>query len=503
MFEQIITGILASLQPFNLGLLFFGSFLGLLVGALPGLSSPMAISILIPFTYGMNPVSALMLLVGIYVGTKTGGSYSAILLRTPGNPAAAATSMDGYAMATRGKASEALCISIVASFYGGMLSWVVAAVLVGSLATFALRISAEDMAMICLLAITLVAALSEKDVLKGLISAALGLVIASVGVDELTGDARLTFGQYQLLGGIPFLSAIIGLFAVTTVLRDVAKPRKQEEILDQVRLKWRSLLAVFKLHRSMNVGLLVGIWTGIAPGVGADTAGWLSYASVKRHQKRGSPDRDPDWDLAEGVAAPESANNAEAGGAIVPMLALGIPGNGSTAVMLGALMLYGLQPGPLFFQNSPDVAYGILAAMGMANITTLIVAALMIRPFVAILRVDRSILFGCVLALAMVGGFAGTNSTFDMAVVIVFGILGYLMESYGFSIPALTLGIILAPLIESNLRRALMISGGDPSTFVTSPLSAISIAVMVAIALFHVRSRIRDRAATMANTPPV
>jgi putative tricarboxylic transport membrane protein len=497
MLDQLLAGLLASLQPVNFGLLLLGSFLGLLVGALPGLSSPMAISVLVPLTYGMNPVSALMLLIGIYVGTKTGGSYSAILLRTPGTPAAAATVMDGHAMALRGRASEALCISIMASFYGGMLSWIVAVALVGSLAQFALRVSAADLAMLGILAITLVAALSGQDVLKGLISAALGLVIASIGVDELTGDARLTFGHYQLLGGLPFLSAIIGLFAVATVLQDAARGHGPEKVLAQVKLTWCSLLAVFRLHRSMNVGLLFGVGTGLVPGVGSDTAGWLSYAFVKRRQKGGDSDRD----LAEGVAAPESANNAVTGGAAVPMLALGIPGDASTAIMLGALMLYGLQPGPLFFRNSPDVAYGTLAALGMANVATLLIAALMIRPFVAVLRIDRSILYGCVLVLALVGGFAGTNSTFDIAVVIGFGLLGYLLDGYGFSIPALSLGIILAPLIESNLRRALMISNGDPSTFVTSPLSALSIVALIAVAAFHVRSSLHAWR-TPAAAPP-
>lgn len=479
--DMLLGGLGETLQPVNFGLLLLGSALGLLVGVLPGLSSPMAIAVLIPITYGMNPVSALMILVGIYIGTKTGGAYSAILIRTPGTPAAAATVMEGHPMAMRGEAGRALGISIAASFYGGMISWVLAVSLVGVIGRYAVRISAADLAMLGILALTTVASLSGKDTLKGLMTAALGLVLATVGLDEMTGAPRLTFGQFELMGGLPFLAAIIGLFAIATVLSDVnqAADAKLEPRKD-MNFRLPSLRDYWRLRWSMNVGTAIGAVLGVVPGVGADTAGWLSYAYVKRRLLAAgrSGDRKFGEGVPDGIAGPEAANNAVTGGAVVPMLTLGIPGDGSTAVMLGAIMLYGLQPGPLFFRDSPEVAYGFMAAIGVANVTTLAIALILIRPFVAVLYIDRLMLLGGVMVLALVGGFAGTNSTFDMSVAIGFGVLGYFITRYGFSIPAIALAIILGPLIESNFRRALMISRGDATVFLTSPISLACIVVM-------------------------
>lgn len=498
--DLLLAGLLETLQPLNFLLLAIGSFLGLLVGVLPGLSSPMAIAVLIPLTYGMNPIPALMILIGIYIGTKTGGAYSAILVRTPGTPAAAATAVEGHPMALKGDAGQALGISVIASTYGGLISWVIAVVFAGTIGRYAVRISAADLAMIGIFALTMVAALSGRDTLKGLMAASIGLIVSSVGLDELTGVARLTFGHFQLMGGLPFLAAIIGLFAVGTVLYDVAGATKAAGAQAQLNFSLPSLRLLREIRWSMDVGTAFGTVLGIIPGVGADTAGWLSYAHIKRRLKN----RKFGEGVPEGVAAPEAANNAVTGGAVLPMLTLGIPGDASTAVMLGALMLYGLQPGPLFFTESPEVAYGFLAALGVANITTLIIALVMVRPFVAILRLNRSVLYGSVLVLALVGGFAGTNATFDMAVVIGFGIVGFLMEKYGFSIPAMALGIILGPLIESNFRRALMISRGDATVFLTSP---ISLACIVILGLIFVRflvrqGRARRRAGALGDSLP-
>ncbi|MEX2381966.1 MAG: tripartite tricarboxylate transporter permease [Opitutales bacterium] len=483
--EPLLTALGVTFQPYNFLLLLFGSTLGLLVGVLPGLSSPMAIAVLIPITYGMEPISALMILVGIYIGTKTGGAYSAILVRAPGTPAAAATALEGYPMAQRGEAGRALGLSIGASFFGGTLSWVVALPLIGVIGYYAVRISAADLAMIGVLALTMVAGLSGQSLLKGLMAASLGLIISTIGLDEITGVPRLTFGQYQLIGGLSFLAAIIGLFAVATVLSDVpdgsvgARPAKTPTKLSPIQM----LKELWGLKGTMTIGSGIGAILGIVPGVGADTAGWLSYAYAKRrhekHRKEG--DRKFGEGVPSGVAAPEAANNAVTSGAAVPMLTLGIPGDASTAIMLGALMLYGLQPGPLFFRDSPEVAYGVVVALGVANLTTLIAAILLLKPFVAVLRVDKLLLLGGVLVLALVGSYASTNSAFEMSVAIGFGILGYLMTRYGYSLPAMALAIILGPLIESNFRRALLITRGDATVFLKSPISLICIIVMLAL----------------------
>lgn len=485
--EHLFSAFGTVLYPTNLALLLVGSSLGLLVGVLPGLSSPMALAILIPVTFGMEPISAFMILIGIYIGTKTGGAFSAILMRTPGTPAAAATAAEGYPMAQRGEAGRAMGLAIGASFVGGMLSWLITLPLVGVIGSYAVKISSADLAMIGLMALTAVAGLSGQDLLKGLTAACLGLVLSTVGVDELTGTPRLTMGNYHLLGGIPFLAAIIGLFAVATVLVDVSggavsKPSRPQSNRFNI-LKTAGELWI--MRKTLGVGAALGALLGIVPGVGSDTAGWLSLAYVRNRIASGriQSDREMGSGVPEGVAAPEAANNAVTGGATIPMLTLGIPGDGSTAIMLGALMLYGLQPGPLFFGESPDVAYSVLVALGIANFTTLIAALIFIRPFVAVLRLDRAVLLGAVLVLALVGAYASSNSSFEMLIALLFGVLGYFMHHMGFSIPALALGLILGPVIESNFRRALMISRGDLGVFLTSPISLICIVLICCIAL--------------------
>lgn len=484
--EHLLSAIGNVFYPTNLALLFLGSTLGLLVGVLPGLSSPMALAILIPVAFGMEPVSAFMILIGIYVGTKTGGAFSAILMRTPGTPAAAATALEGYPMAQRGEAGRALGLAIGASFVGGTLSWLIALPLVGVIGTYAVRISSADLAMIGVLALAAVASLSGQDLLKGLMAAALGLVFSTIGLDEMTGTPRLTMGSYHLLGGIPFLSAIIGLFAIATVLVDVSngsmeKPPKVQaqsfSVLEIVRELWI-------MRKFLAVGTAIGSVLGIVPGVGSDTAGWLSLAYVKSRIASGrlKTDRKIGEGVPEGVATPEAANNAVTGGATIPMLTLGIPGDGSTAIMLGALMLFGLQPGPLFFRETPEIAYGILVALGIANFTTLVAALIFIRPFVAVLKINRAILLGSVLVLALVGSYASSNTSYDMLIALLFGFLGYFMHHLGYSIPALALGLILGPVIESNFRRALLITRGDYWVFLTSPISLICIVIIITIA---------------------
>ena len=485
--EHFLSSFAAVLLPTNLGLLFLGSVLGLLVGVLPGLSSPMALALLIPFAFGMEPMSAFMILIGVYVGTKTGGAFSAILLRTPGTPAAAATAMEGYPMARRGEAGRALGLAIGASFFGGMLSWLVALPLIGVIGTFAIRISSADLALIGIMALAAVASLSGGDLLKGLIAAALGIVFSTVGVDELSGVPRLTLDNYHLLGGVPFLAAIIGLFAIATVLIDIsqatgigATPTQSNNF--SIRAVFRDLWIMRKV---VGVGTIIGSILGIVPGVGSDTAGWLSLAYVKRQIGMGAilTDRRMGEGVPHGVAGPEAANNAVTGGATIPMLTLGIPGDGSTAIMLGALMLFGLQPGPMFFQESPDLAYGILIALGMANLTTLLAAFMFIRPFVSVLKIDRAMLLSTVLVLALVGSYASSNTSYDMTVALVFGVLGFFMNKYGYSIPALALGLILGPVIEANFRRALLLTRGDYWTFLTSPISLICILIIVFIGI--------------------
>lgn len=464
MFDLLLGGFASVFEPFNLLCVFVGTVLGLFAGALPGLSSPMAIVVLLPLTYTMQPLPALLVMIGVYVGTKLGGSFSAILLRTPGTPGAACTALDGFPMAQRGQAGLALGYATVGSTFGGIFGWLMAVTFIPVLASIAIKSSNADIALVGILGLTMVSAFVRGSIIQGLIGVFLGLLISTIGLDKIDSSERLTFGVIDLMSGVPFAAALTGLFGIAVVLSDIPMiGRKDEIIKSKVNLALPSVRDMMKRWKAMLIGGFYGTGIGAIPGVGAEGATWVAYATMKRQSK--TPENfgkgDPD-----GIVAPEATNNATTGGAMVPMLTLGIPGDGSTAVMLGAFVLHGIEPGVMLMETSSDLVYGILAGLLVSTIFMFIIAWRAIWIFIYMLQQDRSWLFPMVMVLACLGAFATMGSAFPVYVAIILGILGFVMEKVGFPVVTIVLGIILGPIIEENVRIALILADNDWTTFV-------------------------------------
>ncbi len=459
---------LAVADPLNLALMAAGTFLGLIVGALPGFSSPMAIVILLPLTYHLKipAIAALLLMMGVYCGTKLGGSYPAILLRTPGTPAGACTALDGYPMAQRGEAGKAIGYAILGSTFGGVFGWCIAVVCVPLLGHVAIHSRPEDIALIGLLGLMLVSAFVKGNMVRGLIGVAFGLLIATVGQDANDGAERFAFGITELSSGIPFAAALVGFFGIAVVLSDIKEiGSKTDMISSGLSLAMPKIREVFKYWKCMVIGSSFGTVIGAIPGVGAEGSTWIAYATVKNRSKhpemfgKGAP---------EGVLTPESTNNANNGGTMVPMLTLGIPGDSSTAIMLGALILYGIDPGVTMMRDQPQMVYALLAGLLISTIMMFFMAWVSSGLFIRALRQDRAWLFPFILVLAVMGAFAGENTMYPVYVALIFGAIGYVFEKCNFSVVPIVLAIILGPVIETNTRSALAISSGDWSVFVSS-----------------------------------
>ncbi len=493
MFEGLIGGFQDCFHIFNLTVLFLGTFLGLLVGALPGLSSPMAIIILLPITYSFDPLPALLTMIGVYVGTKLGGSFAAILIRTPGTPASACTSLDGFPMAEQGKAGQALGYATYSSFFGGVSSWVIAVLFIPVISAIALKSSNADIALIGIMGLIMVSAFTRGSMLKGFIGVCVGLLIGCIGMDRADSIERFTFGLTDFLTGVPFAAALVGLFGIAVVLTDLSLMKTTSEL---IITKFKIILPTFKQFfskwKAWSIGAFFGAIVGAVPGVGADGATWLAYGTVKNNSKK--PENFGNGE-PEGIIAPETANNGTTGGAIVPMLTLGIPGDASTAIMIGALYLHGLQPGVTLMETGTEVVYGMLAGLLLAAIFMLIISLGAIRFFIYVLRQHRSILFPFVLVFATLGAFASYNNIFPIYVAIGLGIFGFLMEDRGFPVVTIVLGVILGPIIEFNTRTALQLSGGDWMTFLNTWPRIIFVVIIVYLVLNEIRQGLRRQMA--------
>jgi len=452
---------------------------GIVFGFLPGLSATMGVALLLPFTFGMDTVDSFALLLGVYVGGIYGGSLTAILIRTPGTPAAAATVLDGYPMAQRGQAKEALSTATFSSMLGGLLSCVILIFLSQALAKFALRFGAPEFFAVGIFGLSMVTALSRKALSKGIVSALIGFLLSTIGLDLLTGVPRFTLGNVNMLAGIEIVTALVGLFAISEVFGKLEGIRRDKGY-GEVKTLAGNIIWPLRLAKMYGLNLLrssiIGTVVGIIPATGAGTASWISYNEAIRVSKdkdsfgKGNPD---------GIVASEAANNAVTGGALVPMLSLGVPGDTVTAVMLGAMMIQGLTPGPMLFVNHPDVVSGIYVLMVIANIAMAFVGIAGVRFFLKILKVPTSVLMPCVLALCCVGACAVRGYTFDIQCALVLGIVGYLFAKTDYPTPPMLLGLILGQTIESNFRRAMSLSFGDWTIFFTRPISCVLLIVAI------------------------
>ena len=455
----------------HLLILCIGSVLGITAGAVPGVNGTMAIALAIPVTYTMGPVAAMFLLISLYCSSVMSGSISAILFRIPGAPEAAATVMDGHAMVKKGLAGEALGWSISASVFGGIFGSIVLCLVAPQLARVALEFGPPEYFALAFMGLSVVSSLGgQKSVVKALISALIGLFIACIGIDKISGAARFTFNLTPLLGGIDFVPTIIGLFAVSEVLSRL-KERQYEDASQNIRASanlpgWR---AMFRLKWLLLRSSIIGTIIGILPGVGATTASFVGLSESVRWSKH--PER-YGTGIPEGIAAPESANNAAAPGAMVPLLTLGIPGSAATALMIGAMLIHGIKPGPLMFMTDANLIYAIFVGMFLANIMIIFFAKVFIRYFSRVIELPYAILCPAIVIFCIVGVFAIRNNFGDIWIMLFFGVMGYFMEKYSYPLAPLILGVVLGPIAEESLRQAFIMDYNIAVLF-SSKLSAV------------------------------
>ncbi len=469
-------------QPQLLLLVAIGTFAGIYVGAIPGLSVTMAVSILISFTFSWQVYPAISLMIGIYMGGVYGGSRTAILLNIPGAPSAIATALDGFPMAQRGEAGQAIGITTVMSFFGGLVGIVVLALAAPMLAGWAIRFQPRDYMLLALLGILLVGSLSSGSLLKGIFAGALGIAVGAVGMDPLTFTPRLTFDQPLLRSGINFVAVMIGLFGVSEVLLQLhhIKTPAVRQTISRIVPSWSTIRRHLPLSlQSSGIGVVIGA----LPGTGGDIAALMAYDHAKRVTKK--PTRPFGKGAIEGLVAPEAANNAAVGGAFVPMMTLGIPGDAVTAIMIGALFIHGLNPGPMLMVDNPHMFWFIVGALFSANIFMLIFGLTGIRLFVKIVEIPRAVLIPMILLLSIVGAYAVNNSISDVYWMLGFGVFGYFMRLYGYPLGPVILGVILSRLLDDNWRRAIISVREDPVRFFngvfSSPLSTVLLVSVILI----------------------
>jgi putative tricarboxylic transport membrane protein len=473
-FQGLVRGLVHTLEPWTMLLMMIGLVGGIILGAIPGMTGSMGIILLLPLLYHLKLGPALVTLAAMFCGAMYGGSISAILIRTPGHPSAAATVLDGYPMAQKGEAGMALSIAVIASVAGGLLSGVCLIFLSPELAKLALQFRAPEFFTLAVFGLTIIAGATAKNILKGLIVGVVGVFLSRIGVDEIWGTTRYTFGTDFLMSGLSLLPALVGLFAFSQVFYDLAKAIKGEVVPKQNIGKILPTKAYWKrIAVPILVGSVIGITIGIIPGTGGAIACFLSYDLIKRFHRNKD-----EWGtgVPEGIAAPESANNGTTGGAMIPMLSLGVPGDSVTAVMLGALMLVGVRPGPMLFVEHIESVYTLFSAFMLMQIIILILGLGGIKVWPKILDIPQNILTPLIVIACFLGSYTLANSLNDALTALIFGIIGYFMQKYGYPAPPLILGLILGPMTEANLNRALIVSEGSWMFLFDSPISTAFVA---------------------------
>jgi putative tricarboxylic transport membrane protein len=475
-----LSGLEAVLDPTVLILTPLGILLGVLIGAMPGLSATVGIAIFLPFTFTLDPLPGLVLLLGIYNGACYAGSIPAILLRTPGTPASAATVLDGYPMAQKGQAGLGLAVSLVASVVGGVVATIMLIVSAPAVAEFALTFGPAEYFALSMVALTIIASLGEDSLAKGVLSAALGVLVAMVGLDSISGASRFTFGASELTGGVELIPLLVGLFGAAEAFVQIERMHGTEHVssMGSFRVGKKVLRSIAPTTIGSSVA---GFFIGALPGVGGDIGGYVAYNETRRFARHGKENfgkGDP-----RGVAAAESANNSAQVGGLVPTLTLGIPGNTAAAVLIGALLVQGLRPGPQLFESDPELVYGSFIAILAGFVFLLVVGALGIRAWAQVIRIPPMLLWPVVLVLSIIGAYAVRTDPFDVFVMLLAGILGYLMMKGGYPVAPFLIGVIIGPLAEDNYRLAMIQSGGsfgwalEPIPFVLLVLAVISLAV--------------------------
>ena len=481
---ELLQGLETAIQPEVLIFILLGTFAGLVLGALPGLDATTGVALLLPVTYVLEPVPALMFFVSLYAAGVFAGSITAILFRIPGSSEAIMTAIEGHHFTARGEAGMALGVAVACSAMGGIVATVALFTVTPMLASVALQFGPSEYFALGILGLSCIAAVSADDPFKGLIAALIGLLLSTVGIDQITGVKRFDFGITSILGGIPFVPAMIGLFAASEVYRRIAERNlmlvsEVGEGGSRFRVRLPRLAELLRLRWTVLRSSLLGLFVGILPGAGATTAAILGYSMEVRLSK------DPSGfgkGKIEGVAAPEAANNAAAVGAMIPLLSLGIPGSGTTAVLIGAFLIHNLQPGPFLFLYHSDIAYALFSGIAITNLTILLLAPVFIRFFARLVLLPYPVLATSILSVSVIGSlsFGDVNS---VAVMLAFAVLGLVLEATRYPLAPVVLGMVLGPIVETSLRRALLMSGFDLWEILTRPLTAVLLSVAVVFVL--------------------
>ena len=487
MLDTLISGLQIVLTPSTFILIFAGTVVGVIFGAMPGVSASMAVALALPFAYPMSGVVAIAFLCAVYCASITGGGITAILFKIPGTPSSAPTTFDGYPMAQRGEAGKALGFSLVASAVGGLIAAFLMAIVSTPLAAVALKFGPGELFAVAFMGLSVLTCLDNGNLVKTVLSGLLGLFLATIGMDPQTGVARFTWGSTTLLSGVEMIPVMIGLFAVTEVLKQTAKLDKKSK--DEMKgMEYKTAIPSFKefwaVKWVMFRASILGTVVGILPGAGATIASFLSYTVEKKISKY--PDKFGTG-IADGIVASECANNAATGGSMVPLLALGIPGGNAAAIMMSALVLKGVQMGPLLVKNQPDYLSSVFGSMLVTNIIMVFVALAIARVFAKILSIPYSILGPVIIMLATIGAYALKNSTGDVVLMMFAGVVGYLFVKLGYSAAALVLGLVLGIMCEENLRRAYQIGAGSWNEAIfTKPIAMVLLLACAAMLLFPI-----------------
>ncbi len=483
--NHLSLGFSVAISPVNILFCGAGAFLGTFLGALPGVGSIMGVALLVPLTFGMDPTTGIIMLAGIYYGGQYGGSISAILLNIPGDAPAIMTTLDGHPMAKQGRAGEALATAALSSFVGGTISVVALSILTQPMVKLALLFGPPEYFALILASLISLAGVFGQSMLKGVLMVLLGVMVSSFGIDPISGSQRMTFGSVNMSNGFSFIAVALGIFVFPELAKNLSHPKNVkgfESPIGRILPSWAELL---KCKFTVIRGTIIGFVIGALPGAGTTLASMLSYTAEKKISKDSNKFGQG---AIQGVCAPESANNAASSGAFAPLLALGIPGSATTAILMGAFMMFGLRPGPLLVRSNPDLVWGLICSMYIGNVLLLILNLPLIKLWVKIIQIPYFILAGVILISSTSACYASNGNPFDLYVMVGFGILGWIVSSLGYSVAPILLGLILGPLLEYNFRNALILSNGKYSIFFTQPISlALIIYTVLSLAFPYLR----------------
>lgn len=497
--DAFLQGLQTLLQWQNFLIIPVGLALGIVVGAIPGLTSDLGIILCIPLTYGMEPTMAILMLLAIYCGGTYGGSITAILINTPGTSANAATLFDGYPMTQRGMAYKALSMALFASTIGGLISSFALLFLAPQIAKITLLFGPAEYLALSVFGLSVISGVSNKSILKGLMGACIGIFISTIGMDSISGTTRFTFGNINLMAGVDLIIALIGLFAISEIMmKSQYNPKTDHKQISAASItKDKITKEEYKRCRKpIGIGSLIGVIIGATPGTGGGLAAFISYNQVKQSSKH--PETFGKGEI-EGVAASESANNGACGATMIPMLTLGVPGDGATAILMGAFMIHGMVPGPMLFRDQGNLLYAIMLGLIVVNVFMYLIGSVFTRFYAHITRLPYEILACIVLTFCAAGAYSTNNRLYDIYIIIGVGIVAYFLRRMDFQLVPILLGIVLGPLAETNFRRALILSDGSLSIFVTRPISlAFLLIAVISIAVFTIRNAKMQKKAAAA-----